>query len=115
MDFTVVEDWQASYPDPIRLQAGEALTLTGRQERWDGHLWLWARSAGGREGWVPDRLVRRTAAGCTATQDYSAAELTCRSGQRLTGETETHGWVFCRAADGAAGWVPRRNLAPVIG
>lgn len=112
MIYRVKADWQASYPDPIRFSAGEALCLTGRQEEWDGHLWLWARAPDGREGWVPDTIARRTAAGCIAGADYSAAELTCRSGERLTGESETHGWVFCRAPDGRTGWVPRRNLVP---
>lgn len=110
MNFKVTEDWQATYADPIRLKAGEVLSLTGRQNNWDGHIWLWARSAGGLEGWIPDTIVSKTNAGCVAIEDYTAAELTCQAGQSVRGEKETHGWVFCRLQDGSAGWIPRRNL-----
>ncbi len=113
MEFAVVSDWQASYAQPIRLSAGEGFCLTGRREEWDGHVWLWARCAAGLEGWVPDSLVVQGPTGPRAKADYSAVELTCRKAERLTGERETHGWVYCRNRSGAAGWVPRRNLSPV--
>lgn len=115
MNFRVIKDWQATYADPIRLEAGDVLYLTGRQDNWDGHLWLWAKSVGGLEGWIPDTIVSKANAGWVATEDYSAAELTCRTGQVVTGEKETHGWVFCRSLDGSTGWVPRKNLAPNVG
>ncbi|MFN3312474.1 MAG: SH3 domain-containing protein [Hyphomonas sp.] len=110
MNFKVTEDWQATYADPIRLTAGDMLYLTGRQDNWDGHIWLWARSAGGLEGWIPDTIVSRTKAGCIAIEDYTATELTCRAGEVVRGEKETHGWVFCRSRGGSAGWIPRKNL-----
>lgn len=113
MQFRVTADWQASYANPILLRAGDALFLSDRQERWDGHLWIWARSADGLEGWIPDSLARPGAGGHVATSDYTAMELTCRAGQILTGEQETHGWIFCTAQDGTAGWVPRQNLATI--
>lgn len=114
MKFRVDEDWQATYADPIRLAAGEVLQLTGRQDNWDGHIWLGAKSSGGLEGWIPDSLVGETEGGYVAREDYTAAELTCRSGEILTAERETHGWVFCMSEGGAAGWVPRKNLSPNV-
>ena len=45
-----------------------------------------------------------------ARAEYTATELTCVAGQVLEGLQEQHGWVFCRAADGDTGWVPRRHL-----
>ncbi|WP_071795904.1 SH3 domain-containing protein [Natronohydrobacter thiooxidans] len=115
MKFKVTEDWKASYLDPICLQAGDLLYLTGRQDNWDGHIWLWAKSAGGLEGWIPDSIVRKTNTGYVATEDYTAAELTCRAGQVVTREKETHGWVFCRLPDGPVGWIPLKNLASIVG
>jgi len=41
----VTEDWTATYPDPITLRAGEALVPDGREDLWDGHRWIWARSS----------------------------------------------------------------------
>lgn len=99
------------YADPIRLEAGEALTLSGTAERWDGHLWLWAKAPDGREGWIPDDLVDRSASTPIARTAYSAVELSCDVGERLVVTERRHGWAWCRNAGGDEGWVPLRNLA----
>lgn len=112
MKFRVTEDWQATYADPIRLQAGDVLYLTGLRDDWDGHIWVWARSASCLKGWIPDTIVSKANAGCVATEDYTAAELTCRTGQVVTAEMETHGWVFCRLPDGCAGLDPKEKPDP---
>ena len=113
MTYRVIEDWHATYANPIRLAAGDPVHLTGRQDEWDGDVWLWARSEAGLEGWIPDSIVVQRDGEAFATEAFTAAELTCRTGQTLDGEKETHGWVYCRSADGRSGWVPRRNLSPV--
>jgi len=106
----VTAAWTASYDDPIALKAGEPLILTGRADIWEGgHRWLWAVAPDGREGWVPDSLV---APGDRARRDYSAAELTVETGQRVEALDATHGWTLCRAEDGAEGWVPDGHLGP---
>lgn len=110
MHYLVIEDWTAAYANPIELVAGERLDLTGRAEDWDGHRWLWARSANGLEGWVPASLVDGAAGTVRAKAGYSARELTCRAGETVVELEATHGWVRCRAEDGRTGWVPERNL-----
>lgn len=115
MRYRVTQAWQASYDDPIRLSAGDPVWLTGRQERWEGHLWLWARASDGREGWVPDSVLQQDASGTVSREDYSAEELTCAPGEVLDAERETHGWLWCRNGMGDFGWVPRRNLFPTGG
>ncbi|RMC37625.1 SH3 domain-containing protein [Paracoccus alkanivorans] len=114
MRYRVISDWSASYDQPIELAAGEGLELSGRKDCWDGHLWLWARSfATGREGWIPDSLPLCRAGKLVSGCDYSARELTCRTGQILASLGETHGWVLCEAEVGDIGWVPRACLAPI--
>jgi len=113
MDYVVITDWDASYADPIRVEAGARVKLTGRQEEWDGYRWLWAVSATGLEGWIPDSLITEGADGPCAREDYSAVELTCRAGDRVSGGRHVHGWVWCHTQSGHAGWVPRRHLRPV--
>ena len=110
-DVTVLEDWTATYDDPIRVAAGEAVALDGRRDEWDGHVWLWARAADGREGWLPETLLLGSDGGWRANAAFDARELTCRAGDALTRLAATHGWALCRAADGRQGWVPQRNLA----
>ena len=104
-------DHTASYADPIALRAGEPLTLSGREDVWEGHRWLWAVAVDGREGWVPDSLPRASGKGHVAAWDYAAIELTCAAGERLTLLRESHGWAWCRKGDGCEGWLPLRILA----
>lgn len=108
----VIQAWQASYDDPVQVGAGEDLRLTGRTDLWDGHLWQWAVDRTGREGWVPDALVRVDDGHSKAAFDYSAQELTCEAGQVLTGLKSLNGWIWCRTEDGMEGWVPERHLEP---
>ena len=105
------EDHEASYPDPIRLAKGAPLALTGREDIWDGHRFLWAVAADGREGWVPEGLIARSGEGLTVTRDYSAVELTCTAGETVELLWQTHGWAWCRTAEGEEGWLPLRILS----
>ncbi len=107
----VLENHDASYADPIEVAKGAFLSLTGREDIWDGHRWLWAVADDGREGWVPDDLITQTDDGLVASRDFSAVELTCSAGDAVDIVWETHGWAWCRTDDGGEGWLPLRNLA----
>ncbi len=108
-DCSVIESWTATYPDPIQVVEGEPIELDGRSDVWDGHTWLWAKSRNGKEGWIPDCIVSDTDP-VTATENYTAVELTCQKGETLRGEKVRHGWVFCSNRNGQRGWVPERNI-----
>lgn len=49
---SVVENWVATYSDPIQVANGETIELDGRVDVWDGHTWLWAKNLEGKEGWL---------------------------------------------------------------
>ena len=85
--------------------------LTGCEDVWDGHRWLWAVADDGREGWVPDDLITEIDDRPVASRDFSAIELTCSAGDAVEIIRETHGWAWCRKRDGSKGWLPLRNLA----
>ena len=114
---TVSREWSASAANPLAGRTGERVTATDRVEDWretPGWTWRWCRDSQGREGWAPESLL--TVAGSIATlrEDYDARELTVAVGARLTVERELAGWAFCRAEDGARGWVPLECLAPAM-
>ncbi|MCK0167422.1 SH3 domain-containing protein [Jannaschia sp. S6380] len=111
----VATDWNATYDDPISLEMGDELWLTGRTDSWDGHVWVWAKNSVGQEGWIPNDLVRKTKGRTYARMSFSALELTCRQGEDLLGMAERHGWTLCKNADGLVGWVPSRNLTRIEG
>ena len=98
---------RASYADPIRVDVGQSVLLTEREETWDGHRWIWAE-ADGRSGWVPDDLVIGDG---TAGRAYSAVELEVAPETVLNVIHESHGWAWCCDADGLCGWVPLRTLS----
>lgn len=110
MRYAVTGNWAASYADPIRVLAGDILELSGREENWDGHVWLWAGCACGREGWIPDDLPIRLGKTVVAGADYSAVELTCQEGQIVRGLCQSHGWALCVSPEGVTGWVPLNHL-----
>lgn len=85
--------------------------LTGCEDVWDGHHWLWAVADDGRKGWVPDDLVSETDEGPVASQDFSANELTCSAGEAVGFIRETHGRAWIRKEDGREGWFPLGNLS----
>lgn len=111
--YRVVIEWKAAYENPIVLKNGEQLWLTGETEKWDGHLWVWAKNQAGKEGWIPNTLVREIDDKHYANEEFSALELTCRKDQKLLGIDEKHGWILCKAEDGSQGWVPAKNLEAI--
>ncbi len=56
----VLESHNASYADPIKVAKGEFLSLTGREDVWDGQRRLWAAADDGREGWVQHKAGSRS-------------------------------------------------------
>ncbi len=107
----VLENHSASYADAIEVAKGAVLSLTGREDVWDGHRWLWAVAGDGREGWVPDDLIAEIDERPVASRDFSAIELTCSAGDAVQFISKTHGWAWCRTSDGSEGWLPLRNLS----
>lgn len=115
MKKAVVEDHEASYPDPIAVEAGDVISLSGAKDNWDGYEWLWAEGPDGKAGWVPDTILECHDGKTYAIRRYSAMELTCRKGEVLLAIEETHGWAWCRSDSGRQDWVPLRKLISLEG
>ncbi len=109
----VLSAYQRAYADPIRMQAGEALSLGDKKSEWPG--WIWCTSRDGKSGWVPAKYVERQGNAGVALCDYDAAELSVRAGQVLSlGQAES-GWVWCMNPEGQSGWVPLECLERATG
>ena len=106
---TVIAAHAATYADPIRLDAGDEVTLTGRTEVWDGYAWHWACARDGRAGWVPEGLLEGDPP--TAGRRYDARELTVEPGIRVAVPERLGGWSLVRDPTGAEGWIPDKCLA----
>lgn len=110
MRVRAIKEHTAIYADPICVKAGDRITLTGKTDEWDGHIWLWAVGADGKAGWVPDTIVEKRGERLQVNRDYSAIELTCTKDEILNLVEKTHGWAWCRSSAGNEGWVPLRIL-----
>jgi len=106
----VTEEWEATYPEPIELAAGDTVVVGRRDEEWPDFVWCDAST--GRSGWVPAAFLDTpNAAEATAIRAYSARELTVAAGEQVEVLESAAGWSWCRTATSTAGWVPDRVLA----
>jgi len=96
----------------LQVQAGELVTVGDNDETWPA--FIWTESSHGIAGWVPERHLRRTGDGDVAEvmRSYDTTELSADAGAvvEVVEVDEESGWLWCRAADGRAGWVPVKVL-----
>lgn len=109
----VTTSYQAQYPDPICVCAGEPVTVTGRTDTWEGYTWVWCTDARGKSGWVPQTYLEPRGDTWIIPRDYDAAELTARPGEIVTITTTESGWCWATNAAGHSGWIPAAHLTPL--
>lgn len=117
-NYRVVKDYQAEFPDPIAVDAGEAFRVSARTSAWENNpvwMWVWCTDQRGKSGWVPKNIIQMEADGQTGTTHaaYDASELTVTAGQELTVEQEESGWFWCRDEQGRHGWVPISHMSAI--
>ena len=99
---------KASDPDPIRLRAGDLVTVGGRGDEHPG--WVWASGPDGRSGWVAKSILDEASEGVTAVEDYDAVELDLWPGQEVEVNRQLEDWVWVTNGAGLRGWVPAATL-----
>ena len=118
----VTTSYKSPYPDPIKLRAGDTVAVFQKDTEWPG--WLWCRSTIGKEGWVPEKYLRKignaspvtsarqmsTSDAYQAARDYDATELTVAKDELIELIYEESGWGWCRNKNGIEGWVPLNCL-----
>lgn len=116
MRYLVIAPHRSEYPDPLELFQYEALTVGERNEGpegWDN--WIFCSTSRHSGGWVPEQIIERLPGDAgRALEDYSAREINVDPGDQVLGERTLNAWCWCRRPlDGASGWVPLANLAPL--
>ncbi len=101
-------DYQAAYPDPLVMQAGDELHLGRQDEQWPG--WIWCTSLNGMEGWVPISYLEVRGKLGIARSDYTARELTIHVGEKLTIWDFEAGWYWASNPDSCSGWIPGDHI-----
>ena len=104
----VVGDYEAVYPDPIVMRAGETLSVGESDTEYAS--WVWCTGQGGKSGWVPEAYIEQSGDVGVALRDYAATELSVRVGETLTIGVEESGWIWATNSRGGSGWVPAANV-----
>jgi len=107
----VVVAYSAPFPDPIRVKAGELVTIDpDKKTAITG--WLWCTNRAGKSGWVPHAYLDRKGSTGRMSCDYDAIELTVRVGEILTVHKMESGFYWVSDRRGRRGWVPVSHVEP---
>lgn len=114
--YCVLADYQAEYPDPISVSAGEIFQVSEKVSFWNSNpdwVWVWCTDQRGKQGWVPKTVITLNSDGRTGTvcYPYTARELTIAAGEELVAHQEESGWLWCTNQQGKSGWVPLEHIS----
>jgi hypothetical protein len=100
--------YTSAYPDPLKLDKGQILSIGQKESDWSG--WLWCTDHNNISGWVPESYIRIEENEAVMLCDYDATEMTVRPGDQLIIINEESGWYLCLDQKGNKGWVPKENF-----
>lgn len=108
----VITDYQAPYPDPIRVKAGDEIILD-RNKKTEIPGWVWGTDQAGVSGWVPESYLELHGDTGILRCDYDAIELTVHAGDVLTFLKAESGFYWVIDQSGKRGWLPASHVIPV--
>lgn len=108
----MIADYQAPYPDPIRVASGERVTVD-IEKKTTIVGWVWCTSRAGRSGWVPEAYMERQGMAGIMKSDYDAIELSVHVGDLLTVHKLESNFYWATDRSGRQGWVPVEHVEPV--
>jgi uncharacterized protein YgiM (DUF1202 family) len=108
----VIADYQAPYPNPVRVKAGDEITLD-RDKKTDIPGWVWGTDRAGVGGWVPESYIEPHGEADVIRCDYDAIELTIHVGDILTFHKAESGFYWVSDQTGRQGWVPASHVEAV--
>jgi SH3 domain len=105
----VFKEWQAMYPDPIDVRAGESIILGKTDPDWPG--WQWCTDPRSKSGWVPITFIEKSDESTgTILFDFTARELSILPGDELELLCLESGWYWARNARNDEGWIPGTHI-----
>ena len=101
-------EYRAEYRDPIRVTAGERVSVGREDNEFPG--WKWCKASDNREGWVPVELLSNQGGETVVSENYSARELAVQPGEEVMVEQARHDWLLVRNIEGERGWIPASHI-----
>lgn len=110
--YKVIQDYQNSNEDPIKLIKGDIVQLKEKSNPngpWANWIYCIANRTQ-KMGWTPIQILQIEAEMGIATVDYNAKEMSVSVGDELLGDHSLNGWLWCNNNDRESGWVPLNCL-----
>jgi uncharacterized protein YgiM (DUF1202 family) len=104
----IVADYTTKFTDPLKLHAGDKVTLGQKDPEYPG--WIWCTDTNHKSGWAPVAFIKIDGDTGVMTRDYDAAELSVTVGDTVTILSEESGWYWCKTSRGEIGWLPKENV-----
>ena len=109
--YSVVQNYESPYPNPIIFQKGEQVILCKQfKEDPDWQNWIMCEGKNGKKAWAPEQYLDINGRKGIFNREYNALELTVKIGETLTVFEILNGFAMSEKSDGTRGWVPIRNL-----
>lgn len=108
----VIKEYQAPYPDPIRADAGEEVSVDRSRET-DIAGWIWCANKAGKGGWIPIAYLELYGDRARMLYDYNAIELTIHVGDVLTVHKTESSFHWATNENGQQGWIPIAHVEPL--
>ncbi len=64
----IITAYEAAYPDPLVMKAGDELTTGEKTGPWKG--WVWCTNEHGQSRWIPENYVAKKGGECTMRCDF---------------------------------------------
>ncbi|MHA2601072.1 MAG: SH3 domain-containing protein [Candidatus Thorarchaeota archaeon SMTZ1-83] len=89
-----IKDHESEFTIPLVIKTGESIEGEERETEWEG--WLFCRNRAGVEGWVPKAYLKPESGSNSflSLKDYTARELTVRTGSELMVLNEESEWAW---------------------
>ncbi|PHM46308.1 variant SH3 domain protein [Xenorhabdus mauleonii] len=106
---TVIRDYVRAYPNPITLKTGEKVAISHCDIEYPG--WIWTTNQLNISGWVPQQILHITQPNqAICNENYTAHELTVKTGEHLYLERVLNGWYWAHKISGETGWIPQEYI-----
>ena len=103
----VVAGFDAKYPDQMMIDEGQELTVM-KNDEWPG--WLLCQNSSGKQGWVPEKIVKITTGKAVAQESHDTREISMQEGEIVRIEKIETGRAWVTDMTNETGWVPLKNL-----
>ncbi|WP_340616910.1 SH3 domain-containing protein [Xenorhabdus entomophaga] len=105
----VTRDYASAYPNPIKLQVGDVVSVSYSDLEYP--FWVWTTNDSNISGWVPQQILHFIPPNkAICLENYTAHELTVKTGECLYLENTLNGWYWAHKESGETGWIPQEYI-----